>query len=274
MSSFKTIPLKDIHVPKRLRDVDDDHALAIQTSIVQHGLLNPVTVRSTPNGKAPYTLVAGAHRFRAIELLEDAEIDTIVVKADQLGAVLLEIEENLFRNDLSVMDRAVFVQTYRDTWEKKHGKITRGGDQTVKLTVCPVDVLAENAERGFAEACANRLGVSKASVERLQRIATNLPAAVRKSIVGTPIADNQSQLLKLAKLPPEQRKKASVAIRESGGDFKAAMALLEPPAKKPDPQMQVLSRLIDSWERAKPATRQRFMDHAKLAAVAKEAEAG
>jgi ParB family chromosome partitioning protein len=36
----------------------------------------------------------------------------------------------------------------------------------------------------------------------------------------------------------------------------------------------VLSRLIDSWERAKPATRQRFMDHAKLAAVAKEAEAG
>ena len=163
MSSFKTLRLDDIHVPERLRDVDDDHALAIQTSIVQHGLLNPVTVRPTPNGKAPYTLVAGAHRFRAMELLDEPAIDTIVVKADALGAVLLEIEDNLFRNDLSVMDRAVFVQTYRHTWEKKHGKITRGGDQTVKFTVCPVDVLAEEAARGFAQSCADRLGISKNS---------------------------------------------------------------------------------------------------------------
>lgn len=267
MTVFKTIPLADILVPTRLREVDENHALAIQTSIVQHGLLNPVTVRQTPNGKAPYTLVAGAHRFRAMQLLDEAEIDTIVVKADALGAVLLEIEENLFRNDLSVMDRAVFVQTYRDTWEQKHGKIKRGGDQTVKFTVCPVDVLAEEAARGFARSCADRLGVSKNSVEKLQQIATNLPPAVRKSVAGTPIADNQSQLLKLAKLPPEQRDRAPAAIREAGGDFKAAMALLEPPAKTPDPQMQVLSRLIDSWERARPATRERFMAHAKLAAT-------
>ena len=114
MSISKSIPLADILVPERLRTVDEDHALAIQASIVEHGLLNPVTVRQTPNGKHGYTLVAGAHRYRAIELLDEKEIDAIVVKADADEAVLIEIEENLFRNDLSVMDRAVFVQTYRD----------------------------------------------------------------------------------------------------------------------------------------------------------------
>ena len=124
---FKTLKIADITIPERLRNVDEDHALAIQASIVEHGLLNPVTVRSTPNGKQKYVLVAGAHRMRAIALLDEAEIDVMVVKADADEAVLIEIEENLFRNDLSVMDRAVFVQTYRDFWEKTRGPINPKG---------------------------------------------------------------------------------------------------------------------------------------------------
>ncbi|WP_375588078.1 ParB/RepB/Spo0J family partition protein [Hoeflea alexandrii] len=275
MAVSKSILLADILVPERLRTVDEDHALAIQASIVEHGLLNPVTVRQTPNGQQGYCLVAGAHRFRAIELLDEEEIDAIVVKADADEAVLIEIEENLFRNDLSVMDRAVFVQTYRDVWEKTRGEIKRGNPRLsnsaklAQLGNSPVDLIAQEAENGFSEACADRLGVSRRAIYRLNAIAQNLPREVRQAISGTPIADNQSQLLKLAKLEPSKRAKAHIAIRESNGDFKAAMDLMEPPAKKPDPEMQVLSRLIDSWERAKPATRKKFMAHAQLMAAPK-----
>lgn len=275
MAISKPIALSDIFVPERLRTVDEDHALAIQASIVEHGLLNPVTVRQTPNGKHGYSLVAGAHRYRAVELLDEAEIDAIVVKADANEAVLIEIEENLFRNDLSVMDRAVFVQTYRDVWEKTRGEIKRGNPQLsnsaklAQLGNSPVDLIAQEAENGFSEACADRLGVSRRAIYRLNTIAQNLPREVRQAISGTPIADNQSQLLKLAKLDPDKRAKAHVAIRESNGDFRAAIDLLEPPAKKPDPELQILSRLIDSWERAKPATRKKFLAHAELMAAPK-----
>lgn len=275
MTISKSIPLKDILVPERLRTVDEDHALAIQASIVEHGLLNAVTVRQTPNGERGYTLVAGAHRFRAIQLLDEEKVDAVVVKADANEAVLIEIEENLFRNDLSVMDRAVFVQTYRDVWEKTRGEINpKGGrprnrDNLSQFSGSPVDTIAMEATNGFSVACADRLGVSPKAIMRLNRIAQNLPREVRSAISGTPIADNQSQLLKLAKLHPAKRAKAHVAIRESNGDFKAAIDLLEPPVKKPDPELQILSRLIDSWERAKPATRKKFLAHAELTATPK-----
>ncbi len=39
---FRSIPLDKILVGHRLKDVDDNYALIIQTSIVEHGLLHPV----------------------------------------------------------------------------------------------------------------------------------------------------------------------------------------------------------------------------------------
>ncbi|WP_422371312.1 ParB/RepB/Spo0J family partition protein [Hoeflea sp.] len=273
MAVSKSIKLSDIHVPERLRSIDEDHALAINKSIAEHGLINPITVRQTPNGERSYTLVAGAHRYRAFEMLEEAEIDAVVVKADADEAVLLEISENLFRNDLSVIDRAVFVETYRDVWEKTRGEIKKTGrppKSSAKLALLsnsPVDLIAQEAENGFSQVCADRLGISRRAIYRLNSIAQNLPRELRQQIAGTPIADNQSQLLKLAKLEPTKRAKAHIALRESKGDFKAAMELIEPPAKKQDPEMQVISRLIDAWERAKPATRKKFMAHAGLSAA-------
>lgn len=275
MAISKSIPLTDILVPDRLRAVDEDQALAISKSIAEHGLMNPVTIRQTPNGERSYTLVAGAHRLRAMELLQSDKVDAIVVKADAHEAVLLEISENLFRNDLSVMDRAIFVQTYRDVWEKTRGEINPKGGRPKnrgnmsQFSGSPVDSVAQQAANGFSVACADRLGVSPKAIMRLNRIAQNLPREVRSAISGTTIADNQSQLLKLAKLSPEKRAKAHIAIRESKGDFKAAIDLLEPQAKKPDPEVQILSRLIDSWERAKPATRKKFLTHAGLVTAPK-----
>ena len=270
MSDFKRLSITDICVPERLRLVDDDHALAIQASIVQHGQLNPITVRITPNGKQPYTLVAGAHRYRALALLgEDQEIDVLIVKADKDEAILLEIEENLFRNDLCVMDRAVFVETYRDAWEKVHGKINPKGGRPknsanlAPFSESPVGLLETEAEKGFSAACADRLGISKRSAYRLNKISQTLPKSVRRAIAGTPIADNQSQLLKLAKLPPEKLKKFPVALRETN-DFKKSLTALEPPAPKPDPVMQQLSALINAWEKAKPEARAKFLAYAGL----------
>ena len=50
-----------------------------------------------------------------------------------------------------------------------------------------------------------------------------------------------------------------------GWIVKAAIALLDPPpAARQDPQNQFLSRLIDTWERASPETRQQFVEYAGL----------
>ena len=255
MTELKSIPISKIYVPERLRAVEDDHALAIQASILEHGLLNPITVRSTPNqakGTKPYTLVAGAHRLRAIELNDENDtIDAIVVEADGAEAQLIEIEENVFRNDLSILDRAVFVQTYRDVWEQKYGKAERGGDrksaeyQRINL----IQLIGEEAERGFASHCATRLGLSTATVKRSDQIARNLPKPLREKLRGTPAADNQALLLKLAKMGPKQRAGMAKAIDLAEGDIDAAYNMLcdHPKPKLTDAQKRI-SAVIGNFD--------------------------
>lgn len=231
MAQFKTIPVDQIVVPERLRAVEEEHALAIAQSIVEHGLINPITVRHTPNAKGgSFTLVAGAHRLRAVIINDDSDIEVMIIEGDKDEAQLIEITENLFRNDLSVMDRAVFVQSYREVWESKYGKIRRGGDQKSKGQVDPlvgsrinlVEVLETESEAGsFSEHVAERMGVSREALIRLNRIARDLHPDVRAAVRGTATADNQSELLKIAKMEPTKQRQLAVAIREKK-DIKAA----------------------------------------------------
>src|SRR5690606_18295837 len=104
-------------VPERLREVDEDYALALAASIRTHGLLNPITVRATPRAARPYTLIAGVHRYRGAELAGLKEIEAAVVKADKAEARLMEVAENLIHNDLSVIDRAMCIIALREAWE-------------------------------------------------------------------------------------------------------------------------------------------------------------
>ncbi|HEV2501641.1 MAG TPA: ParB/RepB/Spo0J family partition protein [Mesorhizobium sp.] len=264
MAEFRRIKVADIAVPDRLRAVEEEHAIAIAQSIVEHGLINPISVRSTPASKAgAYTLVAGAHRLRAIVLNDEAEIDAVVVEADKAEAQLMEITENLFRNDLSVIDRAVFVATYREVWQQKHGTIRSGprnqAQREPNSSTSVVDLIAAEAEAGFAQHVADRLGISKASAKRLDQIARHLHPDMRAATRGTPLADNQSALLKLAKMEPAKQRKVAVAIRAEGPNLPKALTLVEGQRPKTDPQMAIFSSLVDAWSRANSDTRARFL---------------
>lgn len=261
MAEFKTILLSEIVIPERLRAVEEDHAIAIAQSIVEHGLINPITVRATPAAKGgKFTLVAGAHRLRATEINDEAEIEAIVIQADREEAQLVEITENLFRNDLSVMDRAVFVQSYRDVWEAKFGKVEPGRPgNRVNLTL----LLAEEAEAagGFTRHVANRMGVSREAIIRLNRISQNLTPKLREKLRGTPAADNQSMLLNLAKRGPTEQAKIANALATEPEVAKVLKALA-PPKPKPtaaDKQEAVKGDLLVAWKKADAITRSLFV---------------
>lgn len=257
MAEFKRIAISDIVVPARLRDIEEEHAIAIAQSIVEHGLLNPITVRATPAAKGgPYTLVAGAHRLRATVLNDEEEIDATVVEADKAEAQLLEITENLFRNELSVIDRAVFVSTYREVWEKKHGKI-EAGRPGIRANLA--QLFEDEPEGSFAAHVADRMGLSARAVQRLTQIVQHLHPDVRNAVRGTVIADNQSALLKLAKMEPVKQRQAAIALKTEGPDLKKALALVEGPRPTIDPQQAIFSTLVDAWTRANPETRSKFL---------------
>lgn len=260
MAEYKLIPLSEIFVPERLRAVEEDHAIAIAQSIVEHGLINPITLRSTPAAKGgKYTLVAGAHRRRAFELNDEDEIPSIVVEADKDEAQLVEITENLFRNDLSVMDRATFVQSYRDVWEAKYGKVEAGrpGNR------CNLPLLLEHeAEKGgFSQHVADRMGVSRDTVKRLNKISQNLTPKLREKLRGTDAADNQSLLLNLARRGPTDQAKIAAAMA-STPDVKQVIAALAPAKVQPskaDKQEMAKIELLAAWKKADAVTRGLFV---------------
>ncbi len=88
-----------------------------------------------------------------------------MIEADGQEAQLVEIVENIFRNELSVMDRAIFVQSYRDIWEAKFGKVEPGRP----VNRCNLlQLMEEEAEvqGGFIKHVASRMGVSRDVVKR------------------------------------------------------------------------------------------------------------
>lgn len=258
MAAYKSIPVNAIHVGDRARPIDEDHALAIAASMTERGLINPITVRSTPaanRGKTPYTLVAGGHRHRGAQLNQWAEIDAIVVAVDAVEAQLVEISENLYRNELNPLDRALFVMKYRELWEDKHGKVTRGGDRKSKGHDGP---LIFTPGRELSKEVQERLGFGERTYKRVSSIGQNLRPELRQAVRGTPAENDQSKLLKLAKLEPELQVRIAAGLRE-GADLATVLSWAKPAKPMTDAHDAAVKRLVDAWDKADEAAREEFL---------------
>lgn len=262
MAEYKIVPVDQITVPAdRLRRVDEQKAFLVGQSIAAGGQIHPVTVYRTPRGARPYTLAAGATRHRGHELHGLKEIAVLIRKMDKNGARRIEIEENLFRDELSKLDRAMHVVEYRRLWEEEHGKVRRGNPAlSNSANLAELD----NAQAHFYEQALDDLGLSRRAIERAQFIGANLLPDLRELIARTPVADNQSELERLAKLPPEKQKQTAVALQKTG-DLALAKRVVDRKPKAEirqlDPQQRECGRLIDAWERAGEEARREFLDH-------------
>lgn len=92
------LKVEDIVVKERLRGVDSEKVERLKESILRIGLIHPITVSGG-------VLVAGLHRLTAFRELGLEEIDCHLVDDDELLSREIEIDENLHRNELTVLER-------------------------------------------------------------------------------------------------------------------------------------------------------------------------
>ena len=88
-------PRKDFE-PEALQELAD--------SIRQHGLIQPLTVRSRENGF--YQIIAGERRWRAARLAGLKQVPVYVIDADDRKVMELALVENLQRSDLNPLEEA------------------------------------------------------------------------------------------------------------------------------------------------------------------------
>ena len=92
------------------REKFDDRAITtLAESVLQHGLIQPIVVRKLklPVGGKTYELIAGERRLRAFEKLGKAKISAIMMDADDAASAVLALIENVQREDLNPLERAV-----------------------------------------------------------------------------------------------------------------------------------------------------------------------
>ncbi|MCM2431986.1 ParB N-terminal domain-containing protein [Agrobacterium rosae] len=198
VTPIQDIKLSDIDIPaNRARDLDEAWAEALSLMIAAHGLINPITVRIVNDRKR---LVTGLHRHAAFGLLS---WETIPVRISNAAsddeARMEEVIENLGRHELKALDRFHHLYEMKQVHERLYPQTKNGGDRKSKIRTQELRSDPENAEIfGFAAATAEKIGLSRRSIELAVKIWTDLSEASRKRCAGTWLADHQAGLKQLA----------------------------------------------------------------------------
>ena len=206
MMTGQLIAIDQIAIGDRLRTVHPDRLAELSQSISVAGLIQPISVVAADGG---YRLVAGRHRVEACRQLGWETIPAIILDADELARQLVEIDENLFRVELSILERGEHLVRRSEVLEAL-GQRARSGRPKKGVTVTPF--LATTA--GLAEAA----GVSERTAQRYMQIARALPLAIRDVVRGTPLADKPGELEELAQIE-DLDEQLTVAQAIASGDL-------------------------------------------------------
>lgn len=259
--STQDIPLKDIDASNRLRAVNKDWVEGISESFSKIGQKEPIEVVAQKKGKK-YRLVAGGHRFAAAEQCGwdtiRAEIKQTVTDNFDLEVRLHEIDENLIRNELNALDRAVFLGERQRIYEEMYPETARGGDR--KSAVAREN---QNDIVSFSQNTADKIDVSKRTIERSVTIFKNLSPQIRAQISGTPLAKKQGELYKLTRINPEHHAKIVAACLRADNPAPsvsvAAQELDGRAAVETDPEEQALEQLKAKFRNATLSNKAAFL---------------
>lgn len=260
----KTISYASIDATGRLRPIDPDYATFLAASFEGKGVLTPIVV--TPRGDG-FKLAEGGHRHAAMGLLGWTDLvvgeHVRIEEMDEFDRRLREIDENLIRNDLNPLDRALFLAERRKVYEERNKVHGHGGDR--KSQKFAEEGKSQTLRLGFAPRfttdVADKVGLSERAVQLALHIAEKLdPVAIAK-LRGTKIERNQQALLALCDLPADKQIAAARTIAE--GEAKtvseARVAIGVDKAPSTDPQPRILSLLLDAWSKASRTTKANFL---------------
>ena len=208
------IPVESVVTAQdRKRKSDTEKVKSLANSILDIGLINPISIR--PN----YQLIAGLHRVDAYKLLGMLTIPAIVIDYEaandletaELLAEIAEIDENLKRHNLTVLQESIQHARRKAIYETLHPEAKRGalGGKGINS-----DILTEKFSvrmDSYATDAAAATGETDRTIRNKTRIGNSL-GDVADLLEGTAIEDNQGDLLALSSLIKSNPEMASEVI--------------------------------------------------------------
>ena len=190
------------------RNYFDEEALQeLSESILQYGLIQPITVRKLDSGY--YQIIAGERRWRASRLAGLTEVPVRVIEADDRRTAELALVENLQREDLNPIEEAkgykTLIEVYGLTQEeaaKSVGRSRPAITNSMRLLNLSEAVM-EMVEKGSLSA-----GHARALIP-INDEAQQLAAAQEVIEKGYSVRRTEQLAAKLTRAPKEEKEEKS-----------------------------------------------------------------
>lgn len=154
-------------------EFNEEKLRELADSIRQYGILQPLVVtrheESRDDGlSVHYELIAGERRLRASKLLGLAQVPVVIRASEETNRMKLELAiiENLQREDLNPIDRALAFKKLAEEFGFKHGEIAQKVGKsreyvsnTLRLLALPEDIITALKQGDISEGHARPLGM-------------------------------------------------------------------------------------------------------------------
>jgi len=159
---------------------DDEELAELAASIVEHGVIQPVVVRTSPDGG--YELIAGERRVRAARQAGLLSVPAVVRDSSDEGVLELALVENIQRADLNAIEEAAAYRELIDRFGLTHEEV------------------------------AQRVGKSRVAISNALRL-LDLASETRAAIVGGAISEGHGRALAAITVPELQRAVLQVVLQ-------------------------------------------------------------
>jgi len=197
------INVASIVVPKdRLWETRPESVDLLADAILENGYIAPIAVCAA-NASGKYSLIDGAHRLEAAKQLGREVVPATVFSGGKLQQRMLEIDSNLIRRNMTQLEEAIYLAERKRIYEQLYPVDKRGGDR--KSDQFPK---FGNWSERFAKVAARQANRSESAVQLALWRFSKIAQDVRTRIGGTWLEDKGTELDAIAKLEPEEQRKA------------------------------------------------------------------
>lgn len=200
-----TVNINDIE-PNRnqpRKDFDEAALSDLAESVAQHGLIQPIVVRPTIDGR--YTIIAGERRWRACRIAGINDVPVIIKATDDQTLMELALIENLQREDLNAVEEALGFKALIDDFSLTQEEVARKMGKSRSAVTNSLRLLALNPD----ELEALRVGSISAGHARALLSCENKDAREKMlaaAIEGASVRELE-KMAALAKVTPKSIKK-------------------------------------------------------------------
>lgn len=212
----------------RLRIPDNNKIRELADSISVSGLINPITVDQNNY------LIAGYSRLSAYKLLGYKFITAIIKDVSNIQFQLIELDENLKRQNLNVLEEAEHIVKREQLLEEMGVRMKRGGNQYSDGFITTTEL-------------ADQLGLSN-RIYRLKRQPAEIHQKAKEELKKTRFAENLMDMVKLSREPQDiQLKVTSLLVTGKFRSYQRAVAAAKLEDYRRDNDYEIDFSMKERW---------------------------